>query len=103
MAVVSAANARASLLRKGFRKREGEKHTFYDLYIDGQDVGINTHFSRGKKSHSDIDSGMMHKMIPQLQLTNSRQVLELLDCTMSETEYIQHLRERGRLAPPRPI
>jgi hypothetical protein len=102
MAIVSAADARSSLLRKGFKEREGRKHTFYDFFVDGKEVGINTHFSRGSKA-PDIDSSMMHLMAPQLQFQKSRQVLELLNCTMTEAEYVRYLKANGKLNPPRPL
>ena len=103
MAVISAAEARANLLSKGFRQREGKKHTFFDLYLDGRDAGISTHFSRGKQQHSEIDDGMMDLMKPQLRLDRKGEVFELLNCTMTEEQYVAFLRDRGRLQPPPPV
>ena len=103
MPIVSANEARANLLGKGFRQREGKKHTFFDLYVNDKNTGINTHFSRGKKSHSDIDEGLMDLMKYQLKLDRWRQVFELLNCDMTGGEYLQILKDRGKLAPPTPI
>ena len=103
MPVVSASEARASLLSKGFVEREAPKHVFYDLYLDGKYTGINTHFSRGKKEHSDIDESLMDLMKHQLKLQRMREVFELLNCNMDGTKYRELLQSSGGLTPPKPL
>ena len=79
-----------SLSKKGFVLKQSH-HRFYTLYIDGKRTSIRTRLSHGAKEYDDHLLGQMSK---QVKLTKE-QVLELIDCPMSEERYKEILIDSG--------
>jgi predicted RNA binding protein YcfA (HicA-like mRNA interferase family) len=88
----SARDVAANLERKGFVPDEGD-HTFYRLFVNGKNTGIRTKISHGEK---EIHDGLLSQMAKQIRLAK-KEFLELVDCPMTESRYLQLLRERGHL------
>lgn len=101
MAVVSSRDAGSNLESKGFHRREAKGHTWFDLYIDDQFVGISTHISRGKDTHSDIGNNLIDAMKNELCLNTNSEAYALLKCPMSRERYLDLLRSRNKLDPPK--
>lgn len=89
--------AEKSLSDKGFRKELRDHVFFYHQYA-GEDTGIYTYTSHSK-DYKDIGPDNLKKMKMQLQLETTRQVVNLLECPMSEADYLNHLIDRGIIVP----
>jgi predicted RNA binding protein YcfA (HicA-like mRNA interferase family) len=88
----SAREVAANLERKGFIADDGD-HTFYRLFVDGKNTGIRTKISHGEK---EIHDGLLSQMAKQTRLVR-KEFLDLIDCPMTGSQYIELLRERGLL------
>ncbi|GMU22669.1 MAG: hypothetical protein AMXMBFR13_27540 [Phycisphaerae bacterium] len=88
----SAREVAANLERKGFIADDGN-HTFYRLFVDGKNTGIRTKISHGEK---EIHDGLLSQMAKQTRLVR-KEFLDLIDCPMTGSQYIELLRERGHL------
>ncbi len=88
----SARNVAANLERKGFIADDGN-HTFYRLFVNGKNTGIRTKISHGEK---EIHDGLLSQMAKQTRLAK-KEFLELVDCPLTEAQYLGLLRERGHL------
>ena len=75
-----------SLTRKGFRREQRTKHTFF-IYYDKDDkkAGISTFVSRGS-GHKSLGDTLVQTMAQQCGLTQA-QFVELVDCSMSRDDY----------------
>jgi predicted RNA binding protein YcfA (HicA-like mRNA interferase family) len=82
----------ANLVRKGFRRHEGD-HAFFRLYVGGKKTRVSTKISHGEK---DIPDGLLAHMARDTRL-NRAEFLELVDCPMTEESYLNLLRSRGHL------
>ncbi len=80
----------SGLTRKGFVRREND-HTFLHLYVEGRKTPVYTKISHGAKEVSDQLLGVMAR---QLRLSR-QQFLALVDCPLTETEYLRILREQN--------
>jgi hypothetical protein len=89
MASLSANKARQSLLRKGFKKFEGDHHHYTYTY-KGKIV------ARTKLSHNDQDLNdhLISKMRKQCGLSKN-QFFDLINCPLDEEGYIAALKEVG--------
>jgi hypothetical protein len=103
MAVVSSREAAAGLVKKGFHRREAAKHLWFDLVVDGKLVGISTHISRGKNTHSEIGNTLLGSMRKELCLNTNAQAYDLLKCPMSREQYLAILDSASRLDPPKAL
>jgi len=84
----------ASLKRKGFDEHEGD-HRYYRLMVNGKYSGIFTKTSRGKK-YKSLGKDLVAQMAKQLFLTK-KQFEELVECTLTQEEYLKLLVARGEL------
>ncbi|MEN3004724.1 hypothetical protein [Dehalobacterium formicoaceticum] len=84
----------ASLVRKGFKKIDGD-HIRFIYYTSDSDkkTSINTKVSHGS-GHSEISRDNLKKMSKQCQLTIDK-FLSLIDCPLSREEYEHFLLENG--------
>lgn len=82
----------AGLTRKGFVRREND-HTFLHLYVGGRKTAIYTKVSHGAKEISDKLLGVMAR---QVRLSR-QQFLALVDCRLSEADYLRILRESNAI------
>ena len=82
-----------SLKGKGFRDRHND-HTFFHLWVDDKKTPIFTKISHGEK---EIGNPLLSTMARQLRLS-SRQFDSLLDCPLSQEEYVEILRENGHIS-----
>ncbi|MGL4514888.1 MAG: type II toxin-antitoxin system HicA family toxin [Lacipirellulaceae bacterium] len=85
----------AALMKKGFVPDEGD-HTYYRLFVGGKNTGIRTKISHGEK---EIHDGLLAQMARQTKLVR-RDFLKLVDCPLSEAEYLELLQENGHLPKP---
>ena len=84
----------ASLLKKGFEQEPGGHHIFFRYFsLSGDDLGIRTKMSHGKKKQ-DIDSSLASYMARQCQLTLS-DFKDLINCSLSQQGYELILKEKG--------
>lgn len=83
------------LLRKfHFQLSHDTRHDTYTLFNNGRRVAI-IHFSRGRRRM--IDDGMMRKMAHELHAPSLAFFKGMIDCTVSNEEYLAHLRQIGRI------
>ena len=82
----------ASLLRKGFRRRNGGDK-YYHLHVDGKKTPVFTFVSHGEK---EIHDGLLRQMAIQTRLPRAR-FLDLVDCPLSAEEYLKSLRDGGHI------
>ena len=83
----------SALTSKGFLTSTND-HTFYILYVNGRKTSIRTKISHGKKEYGKSLLGQMSK---QLRL-EPRQFERLIECPMSEQDYLKHLVDSGHLS-----
>ena len=83
----------AGLEKKGFIRRSND-HIFYHLIVNGKKTVINTKISHGEKEIGDRLLGMMAR---QLHL-NRRDFLDLVDCPLTQDDYLKMLRQAGHIA-----
>ena len=82
-----------NLQRKGFRKRQGGDKYFH-LYVDGKKTAVFTFVSHGER---EIHDGLLGQMAKQTRLVK-KEFLDLIDCPLTEEQYVRLLRERGHLS-----
>ena len=78
----------SDLQRKGFRSQENDR-TFLHLWVGGKKTPVWTKRSHGEKEIGDRLLGLMAR---QLRVTR-REFNDLVDCPLSEDEYVRMLRE----------
>lgn len=96
MAVRDRAKIAAPLERKGFTPNPGKKnpdHDFYHFKHPGLITAVFTKLSRGNK-YKTYGEELLGDMKDQLKLT-TKQLLQLIDCTMDGKEYLQALISTG--------
>ena len=81
-----------SLLKKGFIKKQGAKHALYIFFYGGKKI-CDTFMSRNDQ---DINDYLLEKMGSQIFLSKS-DFIKLVDCPMSEEEYIKILESKDLL------
>jgi len=86
----------SALRRKGFQQYEKTKHRYYHFLYNGKLTGVSTFVSRGTK-YKEISDGLLSKMWKQLYLNNKQELLDLVDCPMSEQQLVALLRNNGIL------
>lgn len=88
-------DVRRSLKTKGFVE-DNEHHKYLYFYYKGKATALYTYTSHGKDS-DDVGDGIVGKMKRQLGLRNNGQVNRLIECSMSEADYIKFLIEQNQL------
>lgn len=83
---------RTALLAKGFVSHHTD-HEYFALKVAGQKFPIRTKISHGQ---TKIEEQLIRAMAKQLYLTNS-EFIDLISCTISGEQYVQLLKERGRI------
>lgn len=84
------------LQRKGFSLKQGNRdHDFLFYVREGLTQAIFTKVSRGS-SYRVINDALLSRMARQVRLTNP-QLMDLLDCPMSQEDYEAHLVDVGVL------
>jgi len=92
--VRSARDINSALSKKGFRvEKDGDHIRYYFLDAHGEETGIKTKISHGSLG-ATVSSKLISLMAKQLHLTK-KQVLGLIDCTMTEKEYRETLRGKS--------
>lgn len=84
------------LLSKGFRQERITDHDYYRFYHEGRATSVWTKVSHGNKGELNSTSPLMRVLQQQLHL-RQKELVDLLDCPMSEDEYAATLRARGLL------
>ena len=82
-----------SLQRKGFAARQND-HSFFQLLVDGKDVGIFTKISHGER---EIGTPLAKKMQHQMKLPTSCNFRDFVECPMSAEDYLALLKDAGYL------
>ncbi len=86
----------ATLCQKGFTLRQGNRdHDFLFLQCDGMTQAVFTKVSRGT-GHRTIGDPLLGRMARQLRLSKGG-LLDLVDCPMTGTQYLDHLKRLGIL------
>jgi len=92
MAVLDAKETYKKLKSKGFQEATNKSvdHKWLEFWFDGKLTRIKTKISHGAK---EIDDGLISLMARQTYLT-SNQFRKMAECTISEPEYIEILKEK---------
>lgn len=75
----------------GMTERQGD-HRFYEFLHQGELVAA-TKISVGS-SHNDLSANLVAQIAKQMRV-NSRQLAELVDCSISKADYEAHLQRNG--------
>ena len=81
-----------NLLKKGFIREQGAKHTHYIFVYKGNEI-CRTYMSRNDQ---DINDYLIESMGKQVHL-DKRDFIKLIDCPLSEKGYIKILKEKDLL------
>ena len=81
-------DAKRNLAGKGFRQdnRDHDRYTYYDA--QGRKTGQYAYFSHGGAASREVGVSLMKRMRWESHLNRVQEVCDLLDCTMSEAEFI---------------
>ena len=93
MANMKVRNIKTALLKKGFVESPYRDHHFYTFFYQGTKTSIRTKISHGE---TDIDDGLISAMAKQVHL-NKPDFAQLVECPLSEEEYIIRLIEKGSI------
>ena len=86
-----------ALREKGFVSVErGRDHRFYYFHHKGKKTLAKTKVSTGS-AYKQYDDSLFRLMRNGLQLDKTRQVRDLLECPLSESDYVDILVKRGCL------
>ena len=84
-----------ALTSKGFRELSTKRdHIYLYFFRNGENTGVFTKYSH---SASDISDSLCSQMAKQIKLSN-QQFRELVDCTLSEGEYVKFMIDIGRFS-----
>lgn len=92
MTQIHANHIRTALLAKGFFSHHTD-HEWFVLRVAGKTAPVRTKLSHGQRT---VDEWLIQKMAKQLRLSK-REFLDLVQCTLSEAEYVRLLKDRGQL------
>ena len=82
-----------ALQRKGFEEARERDHIYYFFRHDGKRTGISTKISHNEK---DLTDNLCKFMATQTKLTLA-QFRKLIDCPLTQQEYVKHLISMGHL------
>lgn len=91
MAVRKAREIEAGLAKKGFIKEAGGRHPLLRFWVGGKKTGFSTAVDPKYEYGRDLLSWMKS----ELRLDSNRELLDLIDCPMSEQAYLAKLRGKG--------
>lgn len=95
MAAIARRKLERALARKGFRKEEASRdHCFWWFYYQGKRTLIFTKISRGS-GYKDYGDDLLNKVKLQLRLDTIQQLRDLVNCPITEQDYILHLKRKG--------
>ena len=92
MAVIDQKEFEDNIQKKGFRSLDGRHRKFF-LFYNGKKTGIWTETSHG---HKEIGDSLLSAMAKQMKRSRA-DCLRFGNCTMSQEEYIDKLKEKGFL------
>lgn len=95
MSALDRSEIEAALPRKGFQEIPDRDHKVYKLVVDNKYTGIYTKTSRGS-NYKTLSSDLVGRIARQLRLT-TKEFKSLVDCPLSEADYLRLLRTRGEL------
>ena len=93
MAERKSSDIESALMKKGFEKRDGAKHTIFTYRHQGLTTPIFIKLSRGS-GYKNIGDSLLAQISKQVRLTKQH-FLRLVDCPMSAEEYKNVLRSSG--------
>ena len=96
--VIDRNKAEKNLGKKGFRREEDRDHVYYYMEYKGTETGIKTFFSHSKQFR-DLHGDIVTKMRRQLRLDSTAQIKNLLECPMSQDDYVDLLIRKGLIDP----
>lgn len=91
---VSRRNIDRNLPKKGFVKKNSNHHIYFHHNFNGIDTGVYTYISHSKRI-SEYSGRLLTDVRKQLKLDSNQEVVDLVNCPMSEDEYNQVLRQKG--------
>lgn len=91
---MKAKDIQKALTKKGFQKKEGNRHTKYILYVNGKKTRVMTVFSRGKDK-KELGDDLVRRIQKQLHLEDPQKFEDLVNCPLSYQAYIAHLQQKG--------
>lgn len=94
MKIRSAAEIEKACKKKGFVMVEKGHHRYLNLVVDGKKTAISTYLS-----HNGQDYGpkLMSLMKKQMGFSNTQDMENYLNCTLSEKAYVKILRDANKL------
>ena len=86
----------SALKKKGFVKGDKDHHDYYYFHHEGKISGVYTYFSTGSK-YKVYGAPLLSQIKKQLKLNDNKELLNLIDCPMSEKDYINILKGKSYL------
>ncbi|WP_048046507.1 hypothetical protein [Methanosarcina mazei] len=83
----------SALKTKGFKEEETH-HTYFWFYYNGLRTHIKTRISHGDGEYGD---GLLSAMKKQLYLNSMNDLENLIECPMSQEDYIEQLLDKNQL------
>lgn len=85
----------SQLLKKfHFEKASGTRHDTYTLIINGRRAAT-TRFSRGRRR--TLPDSLLRTMAREVHAPSLAFFRDMIECTVSEAAYLEHLRQAGHL------
>ncbi len=95
MAQIDRSQIERALARKGF-EREETHHTYFHHKHDGKYTGVYTYVSRGSK-YKTYGRPLLARMKRELELDSVNELIQLLNCPMTQQAYDDKLKSKGKL------
>lgn len=91
---MKAEDIQKALKKKGFREKEGKRHTKYILYANGKKTRIMVVFSRGKNK-KELGNDLIKRIQDELHLNDNDKFQDFIECPLTYEDYLEILREQG--------
>ena len=87
----------SSLRKKGFVEDiKGRDHRYYHHQVNGKRTGVRTKLSMGS-NYKRLGTPLLAKIKKQLKLDSSKDLADLVNCPMTEDDYIEILKVKDIL------
>jgi predicted RNA binding protein YcfA (HicA-like mRNA interferase family) len=97
MKPIKARDLEKALVKKGFQRQEGSRHTQYYFYYQNKRTSVRVSISRG--SNSVYSDSLIAYVRKEMKLPDKRQFELFIECALTEEKYSEYLINNGEITP----
>jgi len=91
---------KTALCKKGFIGKPGD-HNYFHLYVDGKRSNVFTYLSHGS-GYREYGDELIDCVKDEMRITKP-EFLRFIDCALNGDEYVELLKQRGKIRNSSPI